>query len=389
MSVIEGDPSEGGRDEVQALRAELAALRAEMEEMRASLRGEPSAGAGVALAPPATARSRREVLRRWGAAGVGAAVAGTAVFPGRAAATPATPATANNQALSLGNINTCTQTTELKFPGFPNEPFIFSHVLAVQDGVWSTPRIPYAQIEEETGSSAGVAGLVGAVVMHGGFFQTNCAVRGSAGVKARGETANAYGVWAAGRRAALRLERLPLQIPPTERADIHNEGEFVIDDNSDLWYCVEGGQPGTWLKLAGPRSAGQFHPIQPARVYDSRYTAAVDGGVGPIQPGTSRTISVANAFTVNSASTSITDVVPAGATAVAYNLTVAATGPAGYLSLNPGDATEITASSINWSAPGTVLGNASVVKLDGFRQVRVFCFGSATDMILDVVGYYR
>ena len=377
--------------ELTELRAEMAALRRELDTLRASTPHQTGSVTTPQPAEPRIAgdrpRSRREVLRRWGTtagAAVGAAAVGAVALPGRAAAA----AVMNGDPIGAGEINVCTSTTELKLPT-SSAGAVFSHVLAVQDGVWSTPRIPFAESVQDTGTSSGVGALVGSVVMHGGYFQTNHPFRGSSGLRARGESPNSYGVWAAGRRAALRLERLNLQIPPPQRADAHNEGEFQIDDNSDLWYCVVPGSPGTWLKLAGPTTSGQFHPITPARVYDSRYTVATDAGVGPMQAGTSRTISVAQAFAPDSVTPSISNVVPVGSTAVAYNLTVAATGPAGYLSVNPGGTPAITASSINWAAPGTVLANASVVKLDSTRQVKVFCFGSSTEAIIDVVGYYR
>ncbi len=360
--------------EVQRLREEVAALRDAAPPQRLPLeRGSA----------PATAHSRRHVLRHAAAAAAGVAAASVAL-PGRAAAAPAS---ANGQPITFGEINQGTATTELKLPSGATD--VFSHVLAVQDGVWSTPRVPSADLTPEAGTQSAVGGFAGGAAMHGGYFQTNSPIRGSAGLRARGENAASYGVWAAGRRAAIRLERLPLQFPPEERADSHNEGEILIDDNSDLWYCRVGGTPGQWVKLAGLSTAGQLHPITPARVYDSRFMWAVTAGVGPLVPGEGRTIYVGDAYVVNSSTPSIWDVVPNGATAIAYNLTIAETGPAGYLSVNPGDAPSITASSINWSAPGTVLANASVVKLDEFRQLRVFCQGSPTHAIIDVVGYYR
>jgi hypothetical protein len=364
-------------NEVEVLTQEVRALRAELDELRSR-----TLPAEAPVAPARAPSSRREVLRRT-AAMAGAAAAGVALFPGRTMA-------ANGDPLAVGQITTATATTELKLPGFPNTPSsIFSHVLAVQDGVWSTPRIPGANAAPEAGTSAGVAGLVGGLVMHGGYFQTNNPTLGSSGVRARGEVAGSYGVWAAGRRAAIRLERLPLQIPPSDRADSHNEGEILIDDNSDLWYCVVPGSPGRWLKLAGPSASGQLHAITPARVYDSRYTGAVDAGVGPILQGLSRTVSVATAYQANSATPSINDVVPAGATAIAYNLTIVNSGASGFLSVNPGGTPAITASSINWTAPGTILANAAIVALDTSRQIKVFCAGTPTDFIVDVTGYYR
>ena len=366
-------------NEIAELRAELAELRAELATLRHEAQPAPTDGPAVA--------TRRQVLRRAGLA-AGGAVAGALAVGGQAAAVPAA---LNGEPITAGNINVCTGTTELKLPNNTGaEAALFSHVLAVQDGVWSTPRVPYSEPAEESGTgNAAVAGFAGVVAMHGGYFQTNNPLRGSSGVRALGASANSYGLLVGGRRAALRIERLNLQSPPDQRADAHNEGEILIDDNRDLWFCTASGTPGTWLKLSGRSAAGQFHAIDPARVYDSRYIPAVSAGVVPMVSGEGRTISVATAYAPNSATAVANGVVPAGATAIAYNLTIAETGPSGYLSVNPGTATSVTASTINWSATDTVLANGSVVKVDSLRQVKVFCFGSSTQVILDVVGFYR
>ena len=83
------------------------------------------------------------------------------------------------------------------------------------------------------------------------------------------------------------------------------------------------------------------------------------------------------------------DVVPAGATAVAINVTVASpTGP-NFLSVLPGDAVTYTASTINWPG-GFDAANGATVKLDASRQLKVFCGDQAgsTHVIIDVAGYY-
>jgi hypothetical protein len=105
-------------------------------------------------------------------------------------------------------------------------------------------------------------------------------------------------------------------------------------------------------------------------------------------PGASRLITVANSYTPDTSSPAISDVVPIGAAAIAYNLTITGTVGAGYLSVNPGDAAAITASSINWGTSGLSLANGLVVKLDANRQILVFCQGGTTHVIIDALGYY-
>ncbi len=126
-----------------------------------------------------------------------------------------------------------------------------------------------------------------------------------------------------------------------------------------------------------------FHPIAPVRVYDSRFNSPT----GIVPAGGSRLISVANAYNPGTNVVSALDVVPAGAQAIAYNLTVTDTSAAGFLQLAPGSASSVTGSSINW-APGQTIANGGVVTLNSSRQVKAFPVASNTNVIIDVQGYY-
>ena len=136
----------------------------------------------------------------------------------------------------------------------------------------------------------------------------------------------------------------------------------------------------------GYQLPAQFFPINTVRVYDSRQSAYAVNGI--LTPNSSRVISVkdghASSGTVNAA-----DVVPVGATAIAFNATVS--GPTGpnFLSIMPGDAAAFTASTINFpAADDRAVGG--VVKLDANRQIKVFCGNQtgSTHVIIDVSGYY-
>ena len=129
-----------------------------------------------------------------------------------------------------------------------------------------------------------------------------------------------------------------------------------------------------------------FVPITPARVYDSRQPAYGDPGV--LQPKTSRVISVKDGRAENG-TVNATGIVPVGATAVAYNLTVSgSTGP-NFLSVGPGNVAAVVASAINFPG-GDDRANGGVVKLDPMRQIRVFNGdqSGSTHVIVDVTGYY-
>jgi hypothetical protein len=55
----------------------------------------------------------------------------------------------------------------------------------------------------------------------------------------------------------------------------------------------------------------------------------------------------------------------------------------------PGDATSVTASSVNWTGV-TNVANALTVKLGPSRSLKVFCGtpGASAHFIVDVLGYY-
>lgn len=124
-----------------------------------------------------------------------------------------------------------------------------------------------------------------------------------------------------------------------------------------------------------PNGSG-FHPVTPTRSYDSRT------GPGPIAAGQNRTIAMDTG-----------GLVPAGATAVAYNLTVADTTGSGWLDVTPGDqATWPLSSTVNWWPTNQLLSNGIAVGLDPQRQVKVYAgpagTPATTDFVIDTVGYY-
>jgi hypothetical protein len=162
------------------------------------------------------------------------------------------------------------------------------------------------------------------------------------------------------------------------------EADLVIDN---LAFCYEVQLILNTAEVWGGRIAyvpptRPFRSIVPARVYDSRKA----GGV--LAPNTSRVIAVKDGLD-DTGAVSTPNVVPAGATAIAYNVTVTGNTAPNFLSVTPGDAPTALASTINF--PGRIdLANASVVGIDSSRQVRVFCGDQtgSTHFVIDVVGYY-
>jgi len=164
--------------------------------------------------------------------------------------------------------------------------------------------------------------------------------------------------------------------PPS--AGTYTTGDVFCDAVGNLWVCVATGTPGVFRKVAGPATAGALHPITPARVYDSRLSG------GSLAAGSTRTLSVATA-------TAGGTVVPSGAIAIAFNLTIAGTVGSGWLGVVPSGAPFGTTSTINWYATGQEVANGGIVKLGGDRHVDIVSggrVGASTQLIVDISGYY-
>ena len=232
-----------------------------------------------------------------------------------------------------------------------------------------------------TARELGVVGESGNV---GGFFSG-----GRNGILAVGTTNigvqgfGRIGGFFSGNSAALQLDAFNPSV--LTRTDAHAAGEIEADSNLDVWLCVEDGTPGKWRKIVGRSSAGAFHAITPTRVYDSRQTLPTPG---VLSGGGTRTISVKDARAVNGGAVVTVNAIPDGATAVAANITIVTTAGAGFLSVNPGGTSAITASTINWSASGQVIANGISLTLNTNRELTVVCEGGSTHFIVDINGYY-
>jgi hypothetical protein len=107
--------------------------------------------------------------------------------------------------------------------------------------------------------------------------------------------------------------------------------------------------------------------------------------------GANRTVDIFNKRNITTGAIVTADVVPVGATAIAVNVTLDNTVGSGFLAVNEGGNTVVSASAINWSAPDQTLANGIIVPINATRQVTVIAGGNtvaATDFILDVSGYF-
>ena len=296
--------------------------------------------------------SRRNLLRLAGAAAVAGAGASLLATGSASAATGAMQYGGTNEAGNSATVLNSTAASTLIVGNGNAGSAIVGQSTASGTGV-------LGQMSQPTASAYGVQG----------------SINGSLG----------YGVVASGGQAQLRLAPM-MGVGPSNIVATHQIGEIAYDMSTNaLWVCVDAGSPGTWRKLGGLATAGAFHAISPSRVWDSRKAAA------PISTGQNVTRSVANKLDIFGA-VDIPNIVPAKATAIAFTLTVTKTvGGSGYLSVNEGGNTEISASTINWFGDNQTHANSSIVKVNDQRQVNVHCGGAAgakTDYIIDVTGYY-
>ena len=108
---------------------------------------------------------------------------------------------------------------------------------------------------------------------------------------------------------------------------------------------------------------------------------------GPIANFGSRVIDVSSGHDLATGAVTLANAVPAGATAITYNLTTDQSTTAGFVAITSGIADSFAASTINLN--GTPLANGGTVQIAGDRTVKVWVGGGGTtQVIVDVTGYY-
>lgn len=378
-----GINSRDERSDVDRLLAVVEEQRREIDDLRARLDRIAPVGAGDASATSDGARSgpassRRQMLAnagRLGAVAAGAGVAATLVSSQPVAADdgdpilignpPADPAT-NPRGLNIANSPTILESPSMD--GAEADIFIVRDGPIFDDGV---NRLYPAAL--------GGHG-VGNVTRNGihGFASDNVPIadvdEGHPVVAQAGPNA---------RSSILLTATAP---DPLDVIQAHRTGELICDPSGDLWFCVDGGLPATFRRLAGVATAGAFVAIDPVRVYDSRFPNTG----GRIFEDSDRVIPLRFGRDPRSYAVTTDPAVPGAVSAIAFNLTVLNTIGRGFLAIAPTSQTTIEASTINWGdTQDGPLANAGHVKVDGDRAVRVLCGEGSCNFILDVVGYYR
>ncbi len=364
------DESDVGRSHplsaADALREELDELRAELESLRSEIALLRAPGTAPVHPLPDRRRTRRDLIRLAGAAGAVGAATGVARSGGPAAA-------ADGDTVKAGQEVVSQSATDIRM----NAGSLTGResILAASDS--------NAVIPNTFNFRAALGGLAfGLRADNGVFAFTDARDDGTINT---GHAVVAFAT--ANARSNLYLVGTRTT-PPTADTYYHNHSELVADDGGNLWHCVTQGTPGTWRRLSGALTAGALVPLTPVRVYDSRKNNAPTPN-GPISTGQQRVIPVKDGRDVDTNAVTEVDIVPAGATAIVYNLTIVDMVGGGFLSVAPGDTASLGASTINWG-PSTdgALANSSTVKLDGNRQLKVFGGGGSTDFIIDVLGYH-
>ena len=132
---------------------------------------------------------------------------------------------------------------------------------------------------------------------------------------------------------------------------------------------------GSFTDASLPTSGSRFQGIAPIRIVDSR--AGIGGPAAPLAPGASRAITVAGA-----------NGIPASASAVVANVTVTDTTATSYLTAWPDLDARPNASDLNWT-PRRTVPNLVIVKLGSNGKLDIYNAAGSTQVIVDVVGWYR
>lgn len=314
---------------------------------------------------------RRSVMRGLLGVAAGAAVAAVALDPGDAAAQTGAMqyGAANNSGIDTTTlIATVAGGRSLSVTNLGANGFGFAGEAATVYGGHGT-SFGVHMTSDDTGID--VFGL-----------QTGMYSQARYGIGVRGYSEQSYGLMTQGGKADAFLGgTLPA---PIVRTDAHVAGELTRDTDGAFWACVANGVPGTWRKLAGASTAGSLHPIEPTRVYDSRWPS----GGGLLVNGASRRVDVSAGRNLTSGAIEAPDLVPVNATALQYTITVADTVGSGFVAVTSAGATTYRASSINWSTAGQSSANSTMGKLTS-PELRLWGGGGgSTQVIIDVLGYY-
>jgi len=135
--------------------------------------------------------------------------------------------------------------------------------------------------------------------------------------------------------------------------------------------------PKAHLRLGNPVV---YQSFTPCRVVDTRNSPGDFGGPKLFASGTRN-------FNLVPSGGGCGDTLPAGAKALAINVTITDTENTGFLTIWPGGQAQPNASVINWTTSGTTIANAIIVPVGADGSINVFS-SQGTHLILDISGYF-
>jgi hypothetical protein len=153
-------------------------------------------------------------------------------------------------------------------------------------------------------------------------------------------------------------------------------GDFISIGPGDFAVSANGS---TYLfNLAMLRgSAGEYTPLTPQRVLDTRTGLGTAGRADPVGPGSGIDVQISG----------LAGVPATGVDSVVLNATVAAPTERSYLTIWPSGGSMPEASNLNW-APGETRANLVTVLLGSGGRVSLFNERGTAHVVFDIVGYY-
>ena len=122
-----------------------------------------------------------------------------------------------------------------------------------------------------------------------------------------------------------------------------------------------------------PQTETVFHPLNPVRILDTR--SSLGGHLGKISSTAAFNLQVTGGA------------VPAGASAVEFNLTVVKPTTASFLTVWPAGSAQPNVSNINYSVNQTVA-NSNTVRLSSNGKMTIKPGTGSTHVLVDIAGYY-
>ena len=369
-----------GNETVEALAETVRSMAAEIERLRAIVEAPPAPPAPVADVDPDPTVTRRAALRRGGVMAAGAVAGGAAIVA--LTAEPAAAATLTGSgapgvnATGVGGDGLNASTDSVSKSG------VFAHTnVNGAYGIFTRHDGNGLAIQGQSNSTGPAAFFVNSGT-GGGLSAASGNGNGIEVVNAKTGavlTGTETGITVRGNNQTMYFLSIT-DVSPPQSTKGHNAGALSFDGN-DLWWCTAAGTPGTFRKVVGKNTAGQFHVLPtPVRAYDSRPgTQPAVGSKTKLSPNTPRTINL----TGGGAS------IPSGATAALLTiLLVNATSGNGNFTVWANGQPLPHANTLVWGGSAGRFTTSAVTAIDSMLQVQIVA-SLKTDVVIDVVGYYR